>query len=325
MNEGVKVSIIVPVFNVEKYVRECLISIQNQTLKEIEIILINDGSTDDSIQNIADLIDRDKRIILINQKNGGLSSARNTGLEYAKGEYISFIDSDDYLNDKFLECLYIEAKRENLDIVRGSFQRPKDSDNKLAWEDVDVNKLKPDLVITGGELLKLLSIYNLKMMVWLSLYKRDFLDSNHLRFEEGIILEDVEFMPRVLLLARRVRAIKRKNYFYRVREDSILGNIQNSKKHLDAIGQFLKKDLLIKNVNNQESINYLCRALLYSYFSYAREVSITPDFELLNQATKSLSIRGVIPLKSYIKLKIQIFLIKRIGIKQYNSLKMKLF
>lgn len=80
MNEGVKVSVIVPVFNVEKYVRECLISIQNQTLKEIEIILINDGSTDDSIQNISDLIDRDKRIILINQKNGGLSSARNTGL-----------------------------------------------------------------------------------------------------------------------------------------------------------------------------------------------------------------------------------------------------
>ena len=116
MND-VKVSIIVPVYNVEKYLRQCVDSIVNQSLKEIEIICINDGSTDNSLQILEGYAQRDKRIKIINKRNEGLSTARNTGMEYATGEYIGFVDSDDFINEKMYENLYKNAKSNKSDIV----------------------------------------------------------------------------------------------------------------------------------------------------------------------------------------------------------------
>lgn len=101
----IKVSIIVPVYNVEDYIEECIDSIVNQTLKEIEIIIVNDGTKDNSIKKIEKYLS-DPRVVLINKENGGLSSARNAGLKLAKGEYISFIDSDDFIELTMLEDLY---------------------------------------------------------------------------------------------------------------------------------------------------------------------------------------------------------------------------
>jgi glycosyltransferase involved in cell wall biosynthesis len=114
---NVKVSIIVPVYNVEKYLRQCMDSIVDQSLKEIEIICVNDGSSDNSLQILEEYVQKDKRIKMINNRNVGAWAARNTGMEYATGEYIGFVDSDDFIDEKMYENLYINAKSNKSDIV----------------------------------------------------------------------------------------------------------------------------------------------------------------------------------------------------------------
>ena len=114
-----KVSIIIPVYNVESYLRRCLDSVVNQTLKDIEIILVNDGSTDGSLAICEEYAKNDDRIKIITRKNGGLSAARNTGLDNATSEYIGFIDSDDWVDTNFFENLYNTAIEKNCDVAFG--------------------------------------------------------------------------------------------------------------------------------------------------------------------------------------------------------------
>ena len=119
-----KISIIIPVYNAEKYLRKCLDSVINQTLKEIEIICINDGSTDLSLSILKKYATCDNRIKIINQENQGVAIARNNGLKYATGEYIGYVDSDDYVSSIFFELLYNNAKKYNADIACGEIRRP---------------------------------------------------------------------------------------------------------------------------------------------------------------------------------------------------------
>ena len=116
------VSIIVPIYNVEKYIKECIDSIINQTYKNLEIILVDDGSPDCCPKICDEYSKKDKRIKVIHKENGGLSSARNAGLDVAKGEYVSFIDSDDVVDEKFIETLYNLCIENNCDISECNFQ-----------------------------------------------------------------------------------------------------------------------------------------------------------------------------------------------------------
>ena len=111
-----KLSVIIPVYNVENYLRECLDSITSQTVKDIEIICIDDGSTDNSPKILKEYQKKDSRIKIITKENGGQASARNLGIKKAQGEYIAFIDSDDFIESEMLEKLYTKAKDNNLDI-----------------------------------------------------------------------------------------------------------------------------------------------------------------------------------------------------------------
>ena len=121
--DKIKVSVIVPVYNVEKYLRECLNFLVNQTLKEIEIICINDGSEDSSLEILNEYASKDSRFVIINQENSGQSVARNKGLDIAKGEYIGFVDSDDWVDLNFFENLYSEAVKNNSDIAAASIRK----------------------------------------------------------------------------------------------------------------------------------------------------------------------------------------------------------
>lgn len=120
--EEYKVSVIVPVYNVEEYIRECIKSIQVQTYSNLEIIVVNDGTKDKSIEIIKDLIKTDSRIRVISQPNQGLSAARNTGIENASGKYVAMIDSDDKIKPDFIKHLFDVADSQSADIVRGSFR-----------------------------------------------------------------------------------------------------------------------------------------------------------------------------------------------------------
>ncbi len=223
MEEKIKVSVIIPVYNVEDYIEKCLESVVNQTLKEIEIIVVNDGTKDNSIKKIEKYFS-DSRIKIINKQNGGLSSARNAGLEIAKGEYISFIDSDDFIEEKMLEELYNES--ENADIVFSNNLNYNMLDNKLSKEE---REFFFDKMSNKGSYICMYS----SAVVWNKIYKRDFLEKNNLKFIEGIIHEDDIFTIKSHFLAKKVKYVKKFHYYYRInRRDSIMSNkVKN--KHLE--------------------------------------------------------------------------------------------
>ena len=231
-----KISVIIPVYNVEKYLEDCLESVIKQNYKNLEIILINDGSLDNSLKICEKYKKKDDRIIIINKKNEGVSSARNTGLKIAKGEYISFIDSDDFLLDKnvYSEMICL-IEEEKVDLVH--------CDALYYYSDIKnypVNNLKSILGILkvmNSEDLFLISLKNniLYAPVCFNLYNKELLDKNKIYFREGIYHEDEEFTPRVLLTAEKVAIYKKEFYGYRQRENSIMTSGNNLKKGKDLI------------------------------------------------------------------------------------------
>lgn len=243
-----KVSVIVPIYNVESYVRECIESIINQTLEDIEVILVNDGSTDRSIEIIEDLLTIHKNIILINKENGGLSSARNTGLSYATGDYVCFVDSDDYLHPNYLQFLYNEAVNNKLDVAVGGYCK------KLIDGSIIQVARKQELINLGvisgkNYLYNQLLIDDYQMEVWDDLYDRHFLVKYNLNFCEGLIHEDEEFTPKVFLLAERVKVIGQYGYIYRQRSGSIMSNLPTL-KNIEGFNYTI--DSLCNHFNNEK-------------------------------------------------------------------------
>lgn len=183
MKEDIKVSIIIPVYGVEKYISQCLESVINQSYENIEIIVVNDGTKDNSMKIVEEYL-LDERIKIINKENGGLASARNRGIEEATGEYIYFLDSDDWIEVNTIEVLVEESN--NLDIIYSNFWY---FDEKNQKKRKNKEKIKSNMSMTGEYLLG----YSTEIMVWNKIYKKSFLEEKQLRFLEGIIHEDEEF------------------------------------------------------------------------------------------------------------------------------------
>lgn len=279
---GIKVSVIVPVYNVELYIEQCIVSILNQTLKNIEIIIINDGTLDRSIQNIEYLIRENSNIKLINKNNGGLSSARNEGIKYARGEYISFIDSDDYILEDFLEKLYNEAKKYDLDIVCGSHTRILDGKRKITK---DRNKLLYTKNAISGEefLYKQLNLSDYRMEVWDDLYKRDFLIKNNLKFRDNLIYEDEEFTPNALLKAKRVKLIDNYGYMYRKIQTGITGKkptIKNVNSIITILNELKEKFYLVDSEEAKISLSKLILYLLNGLIATINRSNIENKYKL---------------------------------------------
>ena len=223
----VEISIIVPIYNVEKYLKRCIDSILNQTFKEFELILVNDGSTDDC-GKICDMYkSKDKRVKVIHKKNGGLSSARNVGLNVAKGKYVAFVDSDDYINKNMYEVLYSNAIKTNADISICNFEYV---DDKSV---IDINKDIENyeyLIFNNIEALnKLYLENNIKIVVaWNKLYKKDLFKD--LRYTEGRIHEDEFIIHKLLYSSKKIAYINAVLYYYLQRVDSITQSKFNLKK-----------------------------------------------------------------------------------------------
>lgn len=220
-----KVSVIIPVYNCEKYVGECIESVQNQTLGDIEIICVNDASTDTSSKILEQYARNDKRIRIVNnQENGGLSFARNRGMKYAKGEYIYFLDSDDTIVSSALEELYERAHRLNTDIIffdsEMSIVDVKIAgDKRLFCSRIDYGK---DKVYNGIEIAnKMQSANDYRVPVWLQFWKRRFIEEKQLYFFDRLIYEDELFTYMALMQAERVACIKKTYHMYRRHEDTI--------------------------------------------------------------------------------------------------------
>ena len=221
-----KVSIIVPVYNVEKYLCECLDSIINQTLEDIEIICVNDGSTDSSLQILNDYAQKDKRIIIINKLNSGYGHTMNTGINAASGEYIGIIESDDFADKHMFEDLYKLAKDNNADIAKSNWYLYW-SKNKFSRKRNNISSKKSNKVINAKQdktLLRLLP------SVWSAIYKKEFLNKYNIRFLEtpGASYQDLGFTFKVFALAERV-ILTEKAYLY-YRQDNLNSSVKSKTK-----------------------------------------------------------------------------------------------
>ncbi len=217
-----KVSVIIPVYNVAPYLRECLNSVINQTLWDIEIICVNDGSTDDSPAILGEYRSRDSRIIVINQENRGLSSARNRGLKYAKGKYIYFLDSDDYVDLEVLEKSARVADENDLDAAVFGYNVISESGDRLPHP-FKGHEMEASVRFSSGiEYMKLAKNQGTYMTpVWVTLWRHGFLDENALGFKEGILHEDVLFSFQAYMAAGNIVYIPEKLYYYRKRPSAI--------------------------------------------------------------------------------------------------------
>lgn len=230
------ISIIIPCYNVEDYLEQCLTSLVNQqTKKEYEILCINDGSTDNTLKIIQNYGDKYKNLKIIDQDNKGLSGARNIGLRQARGKYIMFIDSDDYLiREDALEILYNTAETQQLDFVIADFEY--DFQDKNKNYKIKRKQVIKDKVISGKEMYDIgISTKSILSVVWNKLYRRDFLIDNNLFFLEGIVYEDIEFTPKAYYLAKKVFFVDKCIYAYRQRE----GSIMHSKKQIRVKDYFI--------------------------------------------------------------------------------------
>lgn len=221
------VSVIVPVFNVEKYLKQCLDSLINQTYKNIEVIMVDDGSTDTSGEICDDYEKKYVNFKVVHKENAGLGMARNTGLEFANGEFVTFLDSDDYLESDCIEVLYTSLLNQNVDMCKGGFKRTLDSgeiilDRKYDNEIYAGNSAKLELLPrmigsspTGHD--------SIEMCVCGALYRSSLIKQNNLKFpsERELISEDLVFNLEYMQYANGACTIERTGYNYRINLQSL--------------------------------------------------------------------------------------------------------
>lgn len=225
-----KFSIIVPVYNVEKYLQRCLTSINNQTFRDYEVIVVNDGSTDNSM-SIIEQYKKDNYIV-VNQVNKGLSGARNAGLKIANGEYVIFLDSDDYIKNDALEIINNNLFN-NLDILR--FQVSSVNENG----DIINNFIEKPFSLTSGEnAFNKICKYHFVENAWCYVYRKKYLLDNNFLFKEGIYHEDYALIPYILINSEKIISIENILYFYVQRKCSIM-NDYDYNKTLKKVNDFI--------------------------------------------------------------------------------------
>ena len=219
-----KVSILVPCYNVEKFISYCIDSLINQTLKEIEIICINDGSTDETLKIIQKYMIKDNRIILINKKNTGYGDSMNKGLSVASGEYIGIVESDDFVNKDMFETLYSIAKLNNLDICRSTYF--------LYANGKDLKEIKNEFVPKNViiEPLNSTEPFYQAPAIWSAIYKKNLIDENNINFlpTPGASFQDTSFAFKCNLMAKRFMMIE--NSFLHYRQDNINSSVKSKAK-----------------------------------------------------------------------------------------------
>lgn len=264
-----KVSVILPVYNVGKYLRQSLDSLINQTLKEIEIICVDDGSTDDSYEILEEYKQKDNRIKVIHKENKGTGAARNDGLRLAQGECIGFVDPDDWVKPNMFERLYGLIKEKDLDIAMCMPDGYDERNNVNApfpyFVDANWENLIDDRIFNWRDL----SPFSYPMCVWNKLYTKKLFDENNIDFAEGLDFEDHKVIFGTLLTAEKIFFIREKLYVYRYnREGSVLSD--NNRRLIDHMEIFNIVEELMKatntfNILRNDFLTYKIHNVLYYY------------------------------------------------------------
>ena len=268
-NIAIKISVVVPVYNTEKYLKRCLNSLINQTFKDIEIICVDDGSTDNSMEILNEYAAKDSRIKIITQSNAGVSVARNNGIKIATGDYISFIDADDSVDLKFLDKLYNAATTNNSDIAVAPIIRKKKSTERFR-----VNYSGEKIYTSLQDKLDICKIPDCSY-VWNKLYKAELV--KQFKFKEGMYFEDVQWLPEVIKHANSVVTVDQTYYTYYKNPNSIVVRCPSYKKQDDCynakkyIVEFYEENnlkLSEKEKNISKRVKFFCGIPLYKIKEY---------------------------------------------------------
>ena len=267
-----KISVIVPIYNVSKYIEKCLDSLVNQTLSDIEIILVNDGSKENEEELIKPYLDKYKNIKYLKKENAGLSSARNMGIKYASGEYIAFLDSDDYVDLNMYHEMYQKAKEKDYDLVLCdiNYVYPDKIKKESSGIDKDTNNIK-EIMLT------------IHPAAWNKIFKKD-LFKNKIYFKEGIWFEDVEFLYRMLPFIKTIGVINKPFIQYIQRENSIThtksNKIDDYLSNFEGLIKFYKENKFYNEYQKELEYvfvryiyaTYIKQSLMYDYENYRESV-----------------------------------------------------
>lgn len=287
----VKYSFIVPVYNTEKYLKKCLETLVKQTLKDFEIIVVNDGSTDDSKKIISKYQKKYNNIKVINQKNQGLSMARNNGVKESKGKYLIFIDSDDYIETNLLK--EVDNKIDDAEVLR--FQvitEDEDGNNTKIYNEEPFNEMK------GYNAFKHISNYHFVEPAWCYVYQTKYYKNNKFNFKKGVYHEDFGLIPHVIYKAMKVKSINYAGYHYVQRNGSIMNNSdykKTVKKAFDMLEQYKTLRLFSKNAGKKNNYDdYYLSYISNSVIVKARELKGDERKVYVNELNKLNVFNGVL-------------------------------
>lgn len=292
------VSIIIPIYNVEKYLEKCIKSIINQTYRNLEIILINDGSTDESAKICEEYKKLDNRIEFINKKNGGAASAKNEGLKMATGDYITFVDSDDFIEPDMIEYMVNTIKKYNSDIVQCSFTNLYKNTEKIKQDTIVEQK------ISSKDFLALFLTKWDSSLFWNKLFKREIIEN--VFFKEGRCIDDEFFTYKCVINSKSIVTSNKIVYNYRMRKSGLMKSKSSQKQILkDRVDYLYERYELVRKIYKDLDKSFLEHLLTY-YLIISKDYYV--DEKLLDYMKNNLkSIKGkIITSNIDIRIKMQI-------------------
>ena len=292
------VSIIIPIYNVEKYLEQCIKSLINQTYRNLEIILINDGSTDKSTKICEKYKNQDNRIVFINKKNGGSASAKNEGLKIAKGDYITFVDSDDFIEPDMIEYMVNTIKKYNSDIIQCSFTNLYKNTERFKQDKIVEQK------ISSKDFLELFLKKWDSSLFWNKLFKREVIEN--VFFKEGRCIDDEFFTYKCVINSKSIVTSNKIVYNYRMRKSGVMKSESSQKQILkDRVDYLYERYEIVRKIYKDLDKDFLEHLLTY-YLIISKDYYV--DEKLLDYMKNNLkSIKGkIITSNIDIRVKMQI-------------------
>ncbi|MBQ7907238.1 MAG: glycosyltransferase [Clostridia bacterium] len=288
-----KVSVVVPIYNAEEYLVRCLDSIANQTLSDIEVICVNDGSSDSSLEIINSYVNNDPRFKLLDKKNSGYGDTMNRGFDMAQGEYLSIVEADDFIEPNMLEHLYSCAKENDLDVCKAGFfyyysqPQNRDIECKLPRAFAKKGTFCPSRDIRG--LKNQIKFFGIKPTIWSAIYKREFLRSSGIEFTKtpGASFQDTAFNFKVWALAKRVRLVD--GCFLHYRQDNASSSVNSTSKVFCICDEMREIDRFLDSHGELSYLKPVMGAVKYDTYIWNYErLCCDPAREFLLVAAKEL-------------------------------------
>ena len=319
-----KITVILPIYNVEKYLSQCLDSIVNQTFKDFECICVNDGSTDNSLSILKEYASKDNRIKIINQEHKEASAARNAGLKNTCCQYITFVDSDDWVDKNYLQFLYEVIEKNDSDVVACNYEEYHEKENKFV---PNILPQERKLCSNDKYSVRIGKAYA-QPTVWNKIIKTKFLKDNDIKFFEGFFAcEDSPFIALIFIFLKKITYIEDILYFYRRQRKTSLSS-NKEKLFIGKVHNFIKliEDIINRDMFNNDIFCYTYKLLFWDLSSFCRKNYSDDERQKVLDSTLKLikqieNNKDKLSFKNILKLKTLKFILVNFKVKSYKIIR----